>query len=284
MTIYKFQPIGKKPKADEEQPDILNESLTGDKDKDADSSKSAKAIHVTFIPKRSKTCVNLSLLFFSLLVLSAGVIGGIYLYTRLRQKVTRGRCGVTYVQDFVMRNYKHSSPVSNKLRTHGHPDSNLRAISFFEENVEVIDNYFERVEIPKFDDCKDAVIFHDFERNFTTIVDKDIKKCFVMKLNQSVIAPPKNLLDLLTKLNTGYYVPRATVVRQTYTIVHPATKDLSILGQQVRKECGTFHTYMLRKLDKFRARYPPGSDPTYGLYDHKTFLHKLEVLDINNML
>lgn len=283
MTIYKFQQIGKKPKADEEQPDILNESLTGEKDKETDSSNAAKSIHVTFIPKRSKTCLNLSLLFFSLLVLSAGVIGGIYLYTRLRHKVTKGRCGVTYVQDFVMRNYKYSSPEANKLRSHGHPEPN-HAIAFFEENVEVIDDYFERVEIPKFDDCKDAVIFHDFERNFTTIVDKDIKRCFVMKLNQSVISPPKNLMDLLSKLNNGYYIPRATVVRETYSVVHPAKEDLSILGQQVRKECGAFHTYMLEKLEKFRARHPTGSDSRYGLYDHRSFLHKLEVLDINNML
>jgi hypothetical protein len=140
------------------------------------------------------------------------------------------------------------------------------------------------VEIPKFDDCKDAVIFHDFERNFTTIVDKDIKKCFVMKLNQSVIAPPKNMLDLLTKLNNGYYMPRATVVRQTYTVVHPATKDLSILGQQVRHECGTFDTYMLKKLENVHFKHLPGIDPTYGLYDHKTHLHKLQVLDIKNTL
>ncbi|GAB1600168.1 integral membrane protein 2B-like [Argonauta hians] len=284
MTIYKFQQIGKKPKADEEQPDVLNESLTGDKDKAVKTPKSPNTIHVTFIPKKSKACLNLSLLFFSLLVLSAGVVGGIYLYTHLRQKVVRLRCGFTYVQDMMMKNHKPALPShSSKLFSHGHANPNHPSISFFEENVEVIDNYFERVEIPKFDDCKDAVIFHDFERNYTTIVDKDIRKCFVMKLNQSVIAPPKNLTDLLAKLDNGYYVPRATVVRQTYTVMHPATKNLSILGQQVRKECEGFDTYMLRKLPKNRSRLH-GRDPTYGLYDHKTYLHKLDVLNISNML
>lgn len=86
-----------------------------------------------------------------------------------------------------MKNYKHSSPMSSKLQAHEHPNSNLHAISFFEEDVEVIDNYFERVEIPKFDDCKDAVIFHDFERVSTCVCnlvivyfkDERLATCFL---------------------------------------------------------------------------------------------------------
>lgn len=43
-------------------------------------------------------------------------------------------------------------------------------------------------------------------------------------------------------------MPRATVVRETYSVEIPALDNLSILGPYVRSECSRFTTFMLRKI------------------------------------
>ncbi|CAE1261877.1 ITM2B [Acanthosepion pharaonis] len=279
MTIYKFQQVGKKSKEDE-QPETVKEPLTAEKEKDPEASKLPKAIHVTFIPRRSKTCINMSLMFISLIVLSGGAIGGIYLYGHLKHTVIRGRCGVIYTQDLFMQK-DPPVPIASGFRYNDqNPSKNDMSVSFFEETIEITDDYYERVEIPKFDECENAIVLHDFERNFTAIVDKDIGRCFIMKLNRSVIAPPKDLWDLLHKLKSGYYMPRATVVRETYSVEIPALDNLSILGPYVRSECSRFTTFMLRKIINQRLKRSAESlsnSEHYGFADHKQRLWKLKV-------
>lgn len=279
MTIYKFQQVGKKSKEDE-QPETVKEPLTAEKEKDPEASKLPKAIHVTFIPRRSKTCINMSLMLISLIVLSGGAIGGIYLYGHLKHTVIRGRCGVIYTQDLFMQK-DPPVPIASGFRYNDqNPSKSDMSVSFFEETIEITDDYYERVEIPKFDECENAIVLHDFERNFTAIVDKDIGRCFIMKLNRSVIAPPKDLWDLLHKLKSGYYMPRATVVRETYTVEIPALDNLSILGPYVRSECSHFTTFMLRKIINQRLKRSAESSSKseyYAFADHRRNLWKLRV-------
>lgn len=38
------------------------------------------------------------------------------------------------------------------------------------------------------------------KQNYTAIIDHQLGHCFVMKLNRTAIAPPRDLIDLLDKL------------------------------------------------------------------------------------
>lgn len=56
-------------------------------------------------------------------------------------------------------------PIASGFRYNDqNPSKNDMSVSFFEETIEITDDYYERVEIPKFDECENAIVLHDFER------------------------------------------------------------------------------------------------------------------------
>lgn len=47
---------------------------------------------------------------------------------------------------------------------------------------------------------------------------------------------------------TGYYMPRADVLRKQYRVTLPALTDISFLGRYIEKECLYFQTYTMEKM------------------------------------
>lgn len=41
---------------------------------------------------------------------------------------------------------------------------NADKLHYMEEDIEVSDGKYERIQIPKFDECEDALVLHDFEK------------------------------------------------------------------------------------------------------------------------
>ncbi|KAL5005191.1 hypothetical protein ScPMuIL_018647 [Solemya velum] len=227
MTIYKFLQSEKKTDKPVDDPEVVTEPLTNKK-ADSECAAVPRTIHVSYRPRRSRTCLNLFLILVALLVLSAGVIGGVYLYKHLSHKVFRGRCGVEYMDESL------------------YPDSDR--LHYMEEDIEVSDGKYERIQIPKFDECEDALVLHDFEKNYTAIVDHDDRRCFVMRLDRRLVAPPTDLIDLISKVNSGYYIPKAEVVRQKFRVMTPPLDDIRYLGPYILRECLGYHTYELERM------------------------------------
>lgn len=251
MTIYKTQPGEKK--ADKE-PEVLTEPLTGFKDEselEEAVGAAPKLVRVTYFPRRHRTWVNLCLILTALLVLGTGIIAAIFLYRHLSSKVVRGRCGVTYYDGFFHQQQAEpqiapdTPPVDYNDDL---PTGTMTELDFFEEDIEVsaVDLY-ERLTVPKFDEVEETVVWHDFDRNLTAIVDPLHRTCYIMPLNRSRISPPRDLIDLMVKLKTQYYMPKASVVREQYRVVLPAMTDLTVLGSIIMRECYHHHTFRLER-------------------------------------
>eukprot|EP00918_Siedleckia_nematoides_P086288 GHVU01189924.1.p1 GENE.GHVU01189924.1~~GHVU01189924.1.p1 ORF type:complete len:275 (+),score=35.61 GHVU01189924.1:57-881(+) len=235
MTIYTGKEGEKLVKKDVPDPEVVTDPLVrlDDKKKDAEPL-SLPPPHLVAIAarRRPSKCTHLCVLFTALFVLSVGVIGGIYLYKHLAHKTFRGICGVQYYEYQDQRHHHHRQ---HKFRGH------------FEERLELdtTDGKFERIEVPAFDECRRATILHDFDKNYTAIVDQDDNRCFILPLNRSLVKPPRDFWDLLLKLKTGYYLPDAHVIRIKYQVVQPPIINLAPFGYYIWHECSKYDTYRL---------------------------------------
>uniref|UniRef100_A0A914DN82 Integral membrane protein 2 n=1 Tax=Acrobeloides nanus TaxID=290746 RepID=A0A914DN82_9BILA len=78
-----------------------------------------------------------------------------------------------------------------------------------EQKLEISpDELYEKIQVPKFGLNRPAVFVHDFRKNFTAIVDVLGDRCFIKELDRTLVAPPKNFIDLIEKMEK--VVPRRT--------------------------------------------------------------------------
>ncbi|XP_060084245.1 integral membrane protein 2B-like [Ylistrum balloti] len=295
MTIYKVIPQDKKEEKKVLEKDVLTVPLT-----DAEN---AEPVQVNVRQQRSKTWLNLFLILIALLVLATGATAGYYLYKNHmspnKLKHAKGRCS------FILRKAEESPtsqmfqdtsnlpriddggltvPDERPSRKHHHRKHRKHHHGPFfttvkmEEEIEVTDNIYERISMPQIDDILKSLILHDFERNKSAIVDYHDKVCYVMNLNRNEVSPPRNLIDLLNKINSGYYLPRANVLRRKYRVVSPALKNIASLGPYIVNECSTYKTFQLMRIagdDEMMSRLivkrSAGEviqEKKYGYYEH----------------
>lgn len=281
MTIYKT-PGGEK--KTEKEPEVLTEPLTGVKDEvecEEGACTAPKLVRVTYFPQRRGPWVNLCLILTALLVLGTGTIAAIFLYRHLSNKVVHGRCGVTYYDEIYHR--QQSLRLSDAPLEIAAPPSTqpVTQVDFMEEDIEVsaVDLY-ERLTIPKFDEVQETVVWHDFDRNLTAIVDPTHRSCYILPLNRTRISPPRDLIDLIYKLKTGYYMPKASVVREQYRMVQPPMSDLTVLGSYIMRECFWYDTYRLEKYVSGVYKRSVDNPPVLLAHNYGYFSYKVSSNEI----
>ncbi|KAL3848170.1 hypothetical protein ACJMK2_019044 [Sinanodonta woodiana] len=253
MTIYKgnLQKNGEKEKGGEFE--VVIQPLTGKKKVASPPAQ----LQILFTPaRRSRACFNLCLILIGLLVLAGGVVGAVFLYKHL-----------------TLKHHVHQEHVKIPLhKTAAQKSETAQSVYFLEEDVEIdIDSNTEKIQIPDFDDCRSSLVMHDFYSNYTAIVDRKDRECFVMKLDRK-ISPPKNFIDLLYKYKTGYYMPDIKEVREDYRVVTPELKDISIFGPFIKYECQSYSTYVMEKIDQEQVFTIEFQFKTYGYSDMKTLI------------
>jgi integral membrane protein 2B len=250
MTIYTSKPTDKKDEKGNYVTQVYTDALPEKGDNQHNEETTISGLPPTYVtmnlPRRRKNnCANICVLLTALVVLATGILGGIYLYKHLAHRTFQGWCGVRY--------YEYQDDYVDSPEARGHKGSRhhrQKSYGQFEEQVEIdkVDGKFEKLTVPEFDDCKKATVLHDFEKNLTSIVDKDHFRCFVMPLNRTLVKPPKDFWDMLSKLSSGYYMPDVEVVRERYRVLHPPIHNLSPFGYYIWKECHRFDTYRLEKV------------------------------------
>jgi len=180
-----------------------------------------------FLQQRRRRSLWLLLICLGLLVVL--LLGSICLYKRMAEEREKREffCGVRY-----------------------HDDAQAfmeRMLGEFEQNIEIDDAGFEKIMVPTIGDTRRATILHDFNINYTAIIDKEQGHCFLMPLNRSLVLPPKDFWDLLVKLNNGYYVPHTNIVREDYRVLTPQITDFTEYGTQIAGECRVYDTYKLAR-------------------------------------
>nr|AFM87706.1 integral membrane protein 2A [Callorhinchus milii] len=108
------------------------------------------------------------------------------------------------------------------------------------------------VPVPEFSDSDPAVIVHDFEMLLTAYLDLDLDKCYVIKLNTSVVMPPRSLLELFMKLATGDYLPQTYLVHEDM-VVTQRIDSVDKLGVFIYRLCAGKDTYTLQRRDTLKG-------------------------------
>lgn len=200
---------------------------------------------------RATSASTACLFFTALLVMSCGVITGLYLYYHfIRAQVHKyqGCFRIKIDDEYNLPDVEHlmpDDPAMLKLSE----DQMLAENSFpnyFREDFEIDDTY-EKINVPDFNGGRHSKFIHDFKINKTGIVDVNGKKCFVMPLNRTEVLPPNTLLDLVKKMHNGYYEVNTGLLRETMKVVTPQIEDRSNLGTYIQRECSDYPIYRLEK-------------------------------------
>ena len=111
----------------------------------------------------------------------------------------------------------------------------------FDVELDLDDEAVETVELPE---VFSGRYLHDFMSNRTVIIDPMGDRCFVMKLDRSLIPKPRNLFDYLTKERQGVYDMNYEEVKQTYRITgEPITQFDARHGKFIPDACSDKITY-----------------------------------------
>ncbi|KAI6240675.1 Integral membrane protein 2 [Aphelenchoides fujianensis] len=122
-----------------------------------------------------------------------------------------------------------------------------------EQKLEINEqDLYERIQVPKFGSNRPAVFVHDFRKNITAIVDVLGDRCFLKDLDRSLVSPPKNFIDLIQKMEKGYYAQNPRVIRETYRVgarLSPA--EMNKLGSvMVSRHCVGRAVYRLDRASR----------------------------------
>lgn len=247
MTII-TQPITEKKLSKQQEPLVKNEVPVAGRD-----AEEGRPVVVTMHAhvRRVSSTTTLCVFITALLVLTTGIIGGIYLYRQLahyRLRHFRGWCTIPYIQDKQNgpRNdaIKASYQLSPQMDSISLPDSNFEE----EFDIDIEFQQYEKIEVPDFSHGRRGRFIHDFSMNKTGIIDLDGHRCFVMPLNRSLVLPPHSLFDLIVKMRTGYYDVDTEIVRETMQAITPPIKDFKTVGYYIARECASMPTYRLERV------------------------------------
>lgn len=210
--------------------------------------------------RRVSTATSVCVSITALLIMSIGIIGGVYLYRQFsahERARFRGWCGIPYDHDALLGHPKlplegNPSVFGSARSTYkqGNDDAEWISRSLFKEEFELDleeDNY-EEIHVPDFGLRRQGRFIHDFKVNKTGIIDLTTHRCYVMPLDRSHVLPPRSVYDLIKKMWMGYYSVDTQVVRETMRVVRPPVKDYQPLGVYIANYCATFPTYNLERL------------------------------------
>jgi len=118
----------------------------------------------------------------------------------------------------------------------------------FDVELDMENNVMETLELPE--------IFlgrymHDFKINQTVIVDTLAKRCFLMKLDRSIIPAPRSIYEILAKMRNGAFDIDYQEIRKSYRITGPPVKAFDRShGAFIPDVCSSKITYNLEEMDR----------------------------------
>lgn len=249
MTIAQ-QFLGKNICKQQEEPLVPNEKTANSKDVEE-----GRPVVVTMHAhvRRVSSLTTLCVFVTALLVLTTGIIGGVYLYRQFahyKLRHFRGWCSIPYLPD-VPEPPKHEAMIANKLSSSATEawESNSPKANFFEEefDIDIKFEQYERIEVPMFAHGRRAHFVHDFVVNKTAIMDPENRRCFLMILNRSYVFPPRLLYEQVSKMRAGYYDADTQIVRHTMQVITPPISDLKNVGLFIARDCASMPVYMLER-------------------------------------
>ncbi|KHN85986.1 Integral membrane protein 2B [Toxocara canis] len=182
--------------------------------------------------RRHRAFTTCCLLLLILWLLVASFLAGIFFYRQFYKRPTfYGWCGTNFVQ---------------RGRTER-----------LEQSLEINpDEYYERISVPRFGSNRPAIFVHDFKKNLTAIVDVLTNRCFLKDLDRNLVAPPTSLIDLVEKMESGYYEHRPAVRRETYRVAGRLYENdvYNLHSPMISRHCGRRSVFLLQKASRTTDR------------------------------
>lgn len=246
MTI--IQHFSGKKLSKQEEPLVPNEATENPKDvEEGRPVVVTMHAHVRRVSSMTTVCVFIT----SLLVLTTGVIGGVYLYKQFAHYKLRhfkGWCSIPYPEEADAQRHEALKGAfqqpTKETETKEKPKN-----TFFEEefDIDIKTEQYERIGVPGFAHGRRAQFIHDFVVNKTGIVDFENRRCFLMVLNRNFVLPPRLLYEQVSKMRAGYYDIDIHVVRHTMQVIIPPVNDMKNVGFFIARDCSSFPIYMLER-------------------------------------
>ncbi|XP_068210206.1 integral membrane protein 2C [Palaemon carinicauda] len=251
MTIVTKPITEKKSEKPLEKPLVCNEALGGDCNDHAvidPNTDDVEAWLSSSARRRVSTATTICVFLTALLVMSIGIIGGVYLYRQFSQHQMnrfRGWCGIPYERNLMERS-NLELPANYPLFTKKHPAEWSTGALFKEEfDLDLDEEAYEQIHVPSFEFGRRGRFIHDFKTNKTAIIDYTSGRCFVMSLDRRHVLPPRTVFDLVKKMWMGYYNIDTGLVRQTMRVTYPAVSDYEPFGKYISDQCSNYPTYVL---------------------------------------
>lgn len=213
--------------------------------------------------QRRRVCLHICLFLMVASAVTAGVMGGIYIWKRYHLQQYSGWCGVR-----VTNAQSIDGAVSLPIYVDEHVDVDLSA-------------KMERISVPSFSNVDEATFLHDFNKNLTAISDFNKTVCYVLPLDRETTPQPETFLDILRSLLSGALIPDAEEIQAHYRIVFPPVRDVNtVFGRLIDDLCAGFTTYRLVKLPD--SKVLPHNHTTYGAYSGGPALVRYNVYNSRN--
>lgn len=268
----------------------INETKSLGNEGDVEANNAALMPRYMVQAHRLTTATTVCLFLTALLVMSVGIISGVYIYrqfARSQMHRFRGWCAIPYESNLLLDDGMQSIHRDNRLADSRLIKSVLQdtgrmgpSESFKEEfEIDLEFESYEKINVPDFRSGRTGRFIHDFNANKTGIVDLEGHRCFVMPLNRDLVLPPRSLLDLISKIWEGYYEVNTETVRETMKVVLPPIKDYRKVGIYISRECLTMPTYMLEKVTVPVYKRSVGDVATFGEFAG----HNIQEVNIVNM-
>uniref|UniRef100_A0A0M3HZ37 Integral membrane protein 2 n=1 Tax=Ascaris lumbricoides TaxID=6252 RepID=A0A0M3HZ37_ASCLU len=182
--------------------------------------------------RRHRAFTSCCLLLLILWLLIASFLAGIFFYRQFYKRPTfYGWCGTNFVQRGRTERLEQSLEISP-------------------------DEYYERISVPRFGSNRPAIFVHDFKKNLTAIVDVLSNRCFLKDLERNLVAPPTSLIDLVEKMESGYYEHRPTVIRETYRVAGRLYENdvYKLHSMMINRHCARRTVFLLQKASRTTDR------------------------------
>ncbi|XP_076055986.1 integral membrane protein 2C-like [Oratosquilla oratoria] len=256
MTIVTKPNIEKKAEKPQEKPLVVNDGKHGtcpdhtvmDPNEDVEAWLSSAA-------RRRVSAVSTVCVFIvALVVMSMGIIGGVYLYcqfSRHQMSRFRGWCEIPYERDSILLTRPESQSGSPQPMVYmGDDDAEWTSENLFKEEfeLELYGEFSEEIRVPSAG--SHSKFIHDFKNNKTGIIDSTSGRCYIMPLDHTHVYPPRTMFDLIKKFWMGYYDVDTKVLRETMRIVHPPLRieDYNSLGDYIARRCANYPIYHLERI------------------------------------
>ncbi|KAK3914435.1 Integral membrane protein 2B [Frankliniella fusca] len=232
---------------------------------------------------RVTSATTVCLFLVGLLVMSVGIVGGIYLYQHCaRRPRLRGFLNVPYNSTDGRHLYYHlDSLASRQVASPEISTKDTKKSGYFYEKFEA-DGSYERIDVPEFNGGRPGQFIHDWHINKTGIVDVDGRRCFVIPLDRdAVVFLPSFVIDLARKMaSRGSDVK---VIVKTMRVAFPPLTDMSTVGENIARECSGMKIYSLVRANLGPVFKRNAEEPVvFGSFSGNTM--KVEIVNYQEML